>query len=165
MVEAESPFDSLTDKIPERPVTAAEGASYSVVILAGLAVAAAAAYAFCSELLIPGKEYVVFDKAMDRLRTDPRVAVRLGSGLAGYGSDTKNRAARQRIPHRTYTSAHDGREHVRVMFHVKGSSGNGIAHVDMYKDENKAWQFQYLFLDAGQARVTLIADRMQQAAR
>lgn len=54
----EDPFDSLTDKIPERPVTVAEGASYSLVILAGLAVAGAAAYAVFKELIFEPKEYV-----------------------------------------------------------------------------------------------------------
>lgn len=57
--QEEDPFDSLTDKIPERPVTVAEGASYSLVILAGLAVAAAAAYAVFKELIFQPREYVV----------------------------------------------------------------------------------------------------------
>ena len=48
------------------------------------------------------------DAAMERLRNDPRVAVRLGNSLSGYGSDSKNRSARQRIPHRSYTSQEDG---------------------------------------------------------
>jgi hypothetical protein len=52
------PFDSITDKIPERPVSVAEGASYSLVILAGLAVAGFAAYAVLKELIFEPKEYV-----------------------------------------------------------------------------------------------------------
>jgi len=40
-------------------VTVAEGASYSLVILAGLAVAAAAAYAVFKELIFQPREYVV----------------------------------------------------------------------------------------------------------
>ncbi|GHP04681.1 hypothetical protein PPROV_000343400 [Pycnococcus provasolii] len=152
---AESAFDSLTDKIPERPVSAAEASSYSVVILAGLAVAAAAAYAFASELLITPKEYRVFDAAMERLRNDPRVAVRLGNSLSGYGSDSKNRSARQRIPHRSYTSQEDGREHMRVQFYVRGSSGVGVAHADAYNNAG-TWVLHYLFLDVNNVRVTLV---------
>jgi len=56
----EDPFDSLTDKIPERPVSVAEGASYSLIILAGLAVAAVAAYAVMKELIFEPKEYANF---------------------------------------------------------------------------------------------------------
>jgi hypothetical protein len=39
------------DKIPERPVSVAGGASYSLVISAGLAVAGVAAYAIVKELV------------------------------------------------------------------------------------------------------------------
>lgn len=56
----EDPFDSITDKIPERPVSVAEGASYSLIILAGLAVAAVAAYAVMKELIFEPKEYANF---------------------------------------------------------------------------------------------------------
>jgi import inner membrane translocase subunit TIM21 len=41
-----------------KPVTFAEGTSYSVVILAGLGVAALVGYAVCKELIFEPKEYV-----------------------------------------------------------------------------------------------------------
>jgi import inner membrane translocase subunit TIM21 len=56
--QEEDPFDSLTDKVPERPVTVAEGVSYSLIILAGLAVAAAAACAVFKEVIFEAREYV-----------------------------------------------------------------------------------------------------------
>lgn len=52
----EDPFDAPTYNIPEKPVTFTEGASYSLVILAGLAVAAAAAYGVFKELIFQPKE-------------------------------------------------------------------------------------------------------------
>ena len=52
----EDVFDSITDKIPMKPVTVVEGASYSVAILAGLAVAVGAAYFVVRELLMEPKE-------------------------------------------------------------------------------------------------------------
>lgn len=52
----EDPFDAPTYNIPEKPVTFAEGASYSLIILAGLGVAAAAAYAVFKELIFQPKE-------------------------------------------------------------------------------------------------------------
>lgn len=39
--------------------------------------------------------------------------MRIGSPVTGYGSESKNRAARQRIPHRVRTDE-DGIEHVEV---------------------------------------------------
>lgn len=52
----EDPFDSPTYHIPEKPVTFTEGASYSVIILAGLGLAAAAGYAVFKELIFEPKE-------------------------------------------------------------------------------------------------------------
>lgn len=56
MTTVEDPFDSPTYHIPEKPVTFTEGASYSLVILAGLGVAGAAAYAVFKELIFQPKE-------------------------------------------------------------------------------------------------------------
>lgn len=52
----EDPFDAPTYNIPEKPVTIAEGASYSLIILAGLGVAGLAAYAVFRELIFEPKE-------------------------------------------------------------------------------------------------------------
>ena len=42
-----------------------------------------------------------------------QVTVRIGSPVTGYGSESRNRAARQRIPNRVWTDEH-GVEHVEV---------------------------------------------------
>lgn len=42
-----------------------------------------------------------------------QVRVRIGSPVTGYGQESRNRAARQRIPHRIWTDE-DGVEHVEV---------------------------------------------------
>lgn len=52
----EDPFDAPTYNIPEKPVTFTEGASYGVVILAGLGIAGVAAYAVLTELVFEPKE-------------------------------------------------------------------------------------------------------------
>lgn len=56
LATSEDPFDAPTYNIPEKPVTFTEGASYSIIILLGLAVAAAAAYAVFKELIFEPKE-------------------------------------------------------------------------------------------------------------
>lgn len=52
----EHPFDDITYNIPEKPVTFTEGASYSLVILAGLGIAGLAGYAVFKELIFEPKE-------------------------------------------------------------------------------------------------------------
>ncbi|WOH09280.1 hypothetical protein DCAR_0728736 [Daucus carota subsp. sativus] len=118
----ENPFDAPTYNIPQKPVTFTEGASYSLVILAGLGIAAAAAYGVFSELIFSPKEYKVFGMALKRVQNDSQVSVRIGSPVTGYGQDSRNRAARQRIPHRIWTDE-DGVEHVEVNFFVRGPHG------------------------------------------
>lgn len=41
--------------------------------------------------------------------------MRIGTPVTGYGQESRNRAARQRIPNRTWTDE-DGVEHVEVIF-------------------------------------------------
>lgn len=143
----EDPFDAPTYNIPEKPVTFAEGASYSFIILAGLGVAAAAGYAVFKELIFQPKEYKIFDKALKRIQDDSQVRVRIGSPITGYGQETRNRAARQRIPNRVWTDE-DGVERVEVNFYIRGPHGAGKVYTEMFQDQvDKQWKFTYLIVE------------------
>lgn len=83
---------------------------------------AAVLYAAASELLLQPVEYAAFNACLDRLRDDPRVSVRLGSPLTGYGAETRSRSARQRISHRVRTDD-AGVDHVTVQFWARGPRG------------------------------------------
>ncbi|PPS00205.1 hypothetical protein GOBAR_AA20469 [Gossypium barbadense] len=110
----EDPFDAPTYNIPDKPVTFTEGASYSLIILVGLGIAAAAGYAVFKELIFQPKEYKIFNQALERIQNESQVRVRIGHPITGYGQETRNRAARQRIPNRIYTDE-NGVEHVEVI--------------------------------------------------
>ncbi|KAJ0970667.1 hypothetical protein J5N97_018626 [Dioscorea zingiberensis] len=145
--KVDDPFDDITYNIPEKPVTFAEGASYSIVIFAGLGVAALAAYAVFKELIFQPKEYKIFGKALERVQNDNQVTVRIGSPVTGYGQESRNRAARQRIPNRVWTDE-DGVEHVEVNFHIRGPHGAGVVYTEMFKDNaDKKWKFTYLIVE------------------
>jgi import inner membrane translocase subunit TIM21 len=79
-----------------------------------LARAGAVLWAVVNELLIQPREYTAFNLSLDKLRDDPRIMVTLGTPVSGYGQESHNRAARQRIPHRVYND-NEGREHVQVI--------------------------------------------------
>lgn len=143
----DDPFDAPTYNIPEKPVSFTEGASYSIAILAGLGVAAAAGYAVFKELIFQPKEYKIFGKALDRVQNDSQVRARIGSPITGYGSESRNRAARQRIPHRMWTDE-DGVEHVEVNFYIRGPHGAGKVFAEMFQNkEEKQWKFTYLVVE------------------
>ncbi|GAB4813938.1 hypothetical protein N2152v2_000984 [Parachlorella kessleri] len=145
LVAAEEEFTAITDKIPQRPVTVVEGTSYTLVIIAALGFAAAVIYAAVKELLLQPKEYTCYNTTLDRIKDDPRVTVRLGTPISAYGTESRNRAARQRIPHRVYNDA-EGREHVQLQFHARGPSGRAVVNADMYK-EGREWRYNFLYLD------------------
>jgi len=143
----EHPFDDITYNIPEKPVTFTEGASYSLVILAGLGIAGVAGYAVFKELIFEPKEYKIFGKALARIQSDSQVTSRIGHPITGYGQETRNRAARQRIPNKIWTDE-DGVEHVEVNFLIRGPHGAGKVYSEMFKDNSdRTWKFTYLVVD------------------
>ncbi|XP_078440339.1 import inner membrane translocase subunit [Wolffia australiana] len=147
LATSEDPFDSPTYNIPEKPVTFTEGASYSIVILLGLAAAAAAAYAVFKELIFEPKEYKIYGKALERVQSDSQVRVRIGSPVTGYGQESRNRAARQRIAHKVWTDE-DGVEHIEVNFYIRGPHGAGRVYSEMFRDKvDREWKFTYLIVD------------------
>uniref|UniRef100_A0A2P2KUF4 Mitochondrial import inner membrane translocase subunit Tim21 n=1 Tax=Rhizophora mucronata TaxID=61149 RepID=A0A2P2KUF4_RHIMU len=154
----EDPFDAPTYNIPEKPLTFTEGASYSVIILAGLGVAAVAGYAVFKELIFEPKEYRIFNKALKRIQDDSQVRVRIGSPITGYGQESRNRAARQRIPNKIYTDE-DGVEHVQVVFYIRGPHGAGRVSAEMFKDKvDREWRYTYLivqFMQPSQSQLIL----------
>ncbi|XP_054791431.1 probable mitochondrial import inner membrane translocase subunit TIM21 [Prosopis cineraria] len=143
----EDPFDAPTYNIPEKPVTFVEGASYSVIILAGLGIAALAGYAVFKELIFEPKEYKIFNMALKRIQNDSQVRVRIGSPITGYGQESRNRAARQRVPNKVWTDE-GGVEHVEVNFYIRGPHGSGKVFCEMFKNQvDKGWEFTYLIVE------------------
>jgi import inner membrane translocase subunit TIM21 len=65
--------------------------------------------------------------------------------VTAYGSESRNRAARQRIPHRLEPDAL-GREHVVLQFHLRGPAGRATVNADM-REEGGGWRYRYLYLD------------------
>ncbi|XP_022770207.1 probable mitochondrial import inner membrane translocase subunit TIM21 isoform X2 [Durio zibethinus] len=142
----EDPFDAPTYNIPDKPVTFTEGASYSLIILAGLGIAAAAGYAVFKELIFQPKEYKIFNQALERIQQESQVRVRIGHPITGYGQESRNRAARQRIPNRIYTDE-NGVEHVEVNFYIRGPHGAGKVFTEMFKDKtDNKWKYTYLIV-------------------
>jgi import inner membrane translocase subunit TIM21 len=158
-------YDEITDKwIPEKPVSAVEGASYGLVGLVGLGIAAGAVWFGARELLVTPREQRVFDAAMEKLREDVRVSVAVGTPMTGYGSESRSRSARHRIPHRVVIDER-GRERVLVQFHVRGSRGSAVVRAEAgMRETTGEWEFQYIIVDVQGAHATRIQVVSPQAA-
>jgi len=145
MVDKEE-YEAIADQIHRKPMTAAEGVSYTAVIVAAFAVLGAIVWAFITSYILDPLEYVCFNLTLDKLRQDPRIIVRLGNTIKGYGEDSSHRWQRQRIPNREYTDP-KGTRHMQIQFHIKGQGGVGVVYADMYKDTSKKWKYSYLYVD------------------
>ena len=151
-IEEDEEFDEITDKwIPEKPVTKAETAGDSAVIVLGLGLAASALFFASKELFMSPKEYVAFNAALKQIELDPRVTSALGESITGYGSESRNRSQRQRIPHTIVRDPASGREVVRVQFHARGARGNATVHAE-YDPSNAEEPFGYLIVDVERPR-------------
>lgn len=151
-------YDEITDKwIPEKPVSAVEGASYGFVGLVGLAIAAAAVWFGVSELLLTPREHAAMDAAMDKLREDVRVSVALGTPMTSYGSESRNRGARRSVAHRVVLDER-GKERLLVQFYARGSRGSAVVRAEAGLDEatGKWTDFQYIIVDVQGASPTRI---------
>ncbi|KAF9687682.1 hypothetical protein SADUNF_Sadunf02G0118500 [Salix dunnii] len=96
-------------------------------LLAGLGVAAAATYAVFKELIFEPKEYKIFNKALKRIQDDSQ--------------ESRNRAARQRIPNRIFTDEDD-------KFLYSRAHGAGKVSAEMFKDKvDKQWKYTYLIVE------------------
>ena len=132
-------------------MTKAETAGYSVVIVLGLGLAASALFFASKELFMSPKEYVAFNAALKQIELDPRVTSALGESITGYGSESRNRSQRQRIPHTIVRDPASGREVVRVQFHARGARGNATVHAE-YDPSNAEEPFGYLIVDVERPR-------------
>ena len=70
--------------------------------------------------------------------------IHAGSDIKAYGTESQNRAARQRIPHRIYNDS-EGKEHVQLQFQARGPSGRATVHADMYQTDGE-WRYHFLYL-------------------
>lgn len=161
-------ISALTDQIPQKPMTVVETGGYSVVIVFAFGALIFVLWQFVSNFVIEPTAMRCFNHALERLKTDPRITVRLGGAdeIRAWGSNSNSRVARQQIPHQIYKDA-DGVEHCRVQFYMRGPQGTGQVHADMYKDkvsrppshstcasqskslsqQDHQWQYTYLLVD------------------
>jgi import inner membrane translocase subunit TIM21 len=41
----------------------------------------------------------------------------------------------------------EGKEHLLMRFYVEGPDNEGVAHLEMVKDQRNKWEYKYLFVD------------------
>ncbi|MCJ1277751.1 mitochondrial import inner membrane translocase subunit tim21 [Puttea exsequens] len=120
------------------------------VVLAGLLGTIGVAYVLYTEVFASDSKTSHFNRAVDRIRADPRALELLGSGqtIRAFGEPTSNKWTRNRpIASQTFTD-HTGLEHFRMHFNVQGSEKGGLVNVHMVRGPDYSdWQYRVLALD------------------
>lgn len=123
--EVDTNVKPLGEKVKETTKTV----SYLGIILLGVGVTGTLFYAVFNELFSSKSPNNVYSKAAKRCLSDPRIQDKLGVPITTYGEETR-RGRRQHVSHVIYNGK-DGRTHLRMKFHLKGSFHTGTAHLDM----------------------------------
>ncbi|KAJ5666148.1 uncharacterized protein N7477_008596 [Penicillium maclennaniae] len=130
-----------------------------VIVIAGVVLTGGVFTLLYQEVFSPNSGTWQFEKAVERIKEDPRCTKLLGDRreIKAYGENTNSRWARSRPIATTHEKDRLGREHLRMNFHVEGPLNSGVVHVHMIKhlDKNEL-EYQLLALDVkGHSRIIL----------
>uniref|UniRef100_A0A8R1HIN6 Mitochondrial import inner membrane translocase subunit Tim21 n=1 Tax=Caenorhabditis japonica TaxID=281687 RepID=A0A8R1HIN6_CAEJA len=112
-------------------------------VIAGVGLIGAFIYVLAGEFFAQDSPQAIFNKALDLVRNDGRCQDIFGASIAGFGEETA-RGRRRHVAHHKYEK--DGMQRIRVLFHVKGDRGEGIAQAEMEQRDGD-WQWRFLYVE------------------
>ncbi|KAG0380754.1 mitochondrial import inner membrane translocase subunit tim21 [Mortierella sp. AD032] len=131
----------------EKVATATRTTTNYTVIGAGVVLVGVIGYAIVSELFGSNSDTHVFGDALERVRNNERLKDVIGSPMMGHGEPSNSKRRRNRRIHSQVVLDAEGKEHLLMRFYVEGPDNEGIAHLEMVKDQRKKWEYKYLFVD------------------
>ncbi|KAL5343882.1 TIM21-domain-containing protein [Aspergillus crustosus] len=129
-----------------------------VVVLAGAVLTGGVFTLLYTEVFSPNSKTWQFEKAVERIKNDTRCTNLLGDKreIQAFGENTSSRWARNRPIATTIEKDQQGREHLRMNFHVVGPRNSGVVFVHMVKPSDKyEWEYRLLALEVKGSRVVL----------
>ncbi|KAL2834262.1 TIM21-domain-containing protein [Aspergillus cavernicola] len=128
-----------------------------VIVLAGAVLTGGVFTLLYTEVFSPNSKTWQFEKAVERIKNDARCTSLLGDRreIKAYGENTWSRWARNRPIATTIEKDQQGREHLRMNFHVAGPRNSGVVFVHMVKSSGNDWQYKLLALDVKGSRIVL----------
>nr|XP_039270886.1 mitochondrial import inner membrane translocase subunit Tim21-like [Styela clava] len=144
---------------------AAKDTSYALVIIVGLTCMGFVFYILYKELLSKAGPTQVFGDALEKCRRNQELVVALGSPIEGFG-EMNSRGRRRHVSHLAYIDA-QGRDAMRMKFHIKGSSGRtGTVQVDSVIVRRKiSYRYIIAYLDTHPRRIIIILDERSELDR
>lgn len=129
LAKAKPKQEVSTDVKPmERIKENTKTASYTGVIVLGVAVTGALFYAIFRELFSSSSSNSVYSAALDKCVNDPRVQDALGAPIKGFGEENSRRR-RRHVAHTNYEK--DGVKFMRMNFYIQGIRNKGTVFLEM----------------------------------
>ncbi|KAK6751842.1 hypothetical protein RB195_003333 [Necator americanus] len=100
-------------------------------------------YLLAGEFFAEDSPQKIYSSALALVREDGRCQDLFGSTIAGFGEET-SRGRRRHVAHHKYEK--DGRQRIRVLFHLKGDRDEGIAQAEMEQRDGD-WQWRFLYVE------------------
>ncbi|KAG9293531.1 hypothetical protein G9A89_005534 [Geosiphon pyriformis] len=94
-----------------------------------------------------GSSTKIFGEALDKIRANPECQRLLGSPIKGHGGPSHSPRQRNRRVSYQAVKNTDGTEHRLLHFYVEGPENDGVALLDMIKNEKGKWVYKYLIVD------------------
>ncbi|KAL2141291.1 hypothetical protein VTI28DRAFT_2626 [Corynascus sepedonium] len=143
----------------EKTARAAQQTFNFGMVIAGLVLTGGVGYVLYSEVFSPDSKTTYFNRAVDRIRADPRCLELLGDGtkITAFGEETYNKWRRARPIASTVTKDAQGNEHMMIQFNVRGPKGAGRVNIHLVKRAGQSeYEYKYFFLDIqGHQRIYL----------
>ncbi|KAJ4225364.1 mitochondrial import inner membrane translocase subunit tim21 [Fusarium solani] len=162
---AVTPFND-TGYVPWSQLSVAEKAGRATqqtvnfgMILIGLVLTGGVTYFMWTEVFSPDSKISNFNRAVDRIKDDPRCLELLGDAkkISAHGDETFNKWRRARPVASTESVDAQGNQHLLMHFYVEGPLNNGVARLHMIRHRGQGdYEYKYFFVDVkGHERVYL----------
>jgi import inner membrane translocase subunit TIM21 len=151
----EKPFSELT--LGQKVQQAGKDATYTGVIIVGVAITGLMFYAIGRELFSGQSPSGVYSRAVKLCTNNEKVKDAIGEPIKAYGE--MNRRGRRRFV-KSVEYEVDGVKRMQVQFYLEGSQNKGTVFVEVKQDGRGKYQFEYVLLelDSFPRRVITVED-------
>ncbi|KAK3939778.1 import inner membrane translocase subunit tim-21 [Diplogelasinospora grovesii] len=143
----------------EKTARAAQQTFNFGMVIVGVVLTGGVGYFLFSEVFSTDSKVAYFNRAVDRIRKDPRTQALLGDGkkITAFGEETNNKWRRARPIASTHTKDGQGNEHLLIHFNVQGPKGLGTVNMHLIKRRGgDEFEYKYFFVDVkGHQRIYL----------
>ncbi|KAJ9136475.1 hypothetical protein NKR23_g9875 [Pleurostoma richardsiae] len=143
----------------EKTARAAQQTVNFGLVMLGLVLTGGVGYFLYTDIFSPDSKVAYFNRAVDRIKKDPRCVELLGPGnkIVAYGEETYNKWRRARPIASTETRDPQGNEHLLIHFNVEGPKNKGAVNIHLTKPAgHHEYEYRYFFVDVrGQQRIYL----------